>query len=73
MKPKIPDHHLSKLVPVAPNEPAPKYKIHMPHGRTHYAIEIDDKGIITRIDGRPVFVGSDVGFHIAKIKNIEAY
>jgi len=73
MKPKIPERLLPKLVPPQGGQPTPKYKVHMPHGRTHYAVEIDKDGIITRIDGRQIFSGSDVGFHIAAIEDIESY
>lgn len=73
MQPKIPGHLHAKLQLCESGKPAPKYKVHMPHGRTHYAVEIDPDGRIMRIDGRQIFSGADVGFHIAAITDIEAY
>jgi len=70
---RIPKTLHSKLVAPAPGQQTARYKVHMPNGRTHYAVEIDSGGVILRIDGRRIYSGADVGFHIAVIRDIEPY
>lgn len=73
MRPRIPKRLFGQLARATQGKPAVRYKIHMPSGRTYYAVEIDNSGFIIRIDERQIFSGADVGFHIAAIKDIEPY
>lgn len=73
MKLQIPNRLLPKLITKKSAEPPPKYKVHLPHGLTYYAVEIDAKGTINRIEGRRIFSVADLGFPTAEIEDIEAY
>jgi hypothetical protein len=73
MKLQIPNRLLPKLITKKSGGPPQKYKVHLPHGLTYYAVEIDPEGTISRIEGRRVFSVTDLGFHTAEIEDIEAY
>jgi len=73
MKLQVPDRLLLKLITKQSGQPSPKYKVHLPHGLTYYAVEIDGKGTINRIEGRRVFSAADLGFPTTEIEDIEAY
>ena len=73
MKLQIPNRLLPKLVPKNSGGATPKYKLHLPHGLTYYAVEIDAKGTITRIEGRRVFSVADLGFPTSEIEDIVPY
>jgi hypothetical protein len=70
---QIPKRLLPKLITKQSGQLPPKYKLHLPHGLTYYAVEIDAKGTVTRIEGRGIFSAADLGFSTGEIEDIEAY
>jgi hypothetical protein len=71
MQPKLPEALIARLRETG--QPPPwRARLHLRRGRTVYGVEIAADGILKRVNGRPIYSESDIGFPLNSIIDVSA-